>query len=301
MDISQYYQGYTYIHVPYLFYGLYLPLQPIMSMLQVSKDEDAERVVGLLKDTVSLICKSSLKYNTELSVEGCIGITLDKTHMFLVNLKELIRNDYIPSQDLTSSKREADSAQNPEVLSSGEDSTDSMSPRSKKRRKRKQESKSNDDTFVLDCVSIPDSADNKQTEMTLTDITSPGRNRKGAAADDTSANKTELIDPFSLPDIPEFELVPVKQESDLVDDVIQMPPVPVNIIPNTLFQGSSAPSEHFQASTTSSEHFQGSSIARQQYMMPAAQGGPNQPPMPIHINMPSATTSRPNTGINQVG
>lgn len=49
---------------------------------------DHERLVRMLKESISLMCKSSLNYDMELNVEGLLGITLDKKDVVLVNINE---------------------------------------------------------------------------------------------------------------------------------------------------------------------------------------------------------------------
>ena len=49
-----------------------------------------ERLIALVKDTISLLCKNGLEYNQEFSVEGLLGVTLDKDEVFLIPIKELV-------------------------------------------------------------------------------------------------------------------------------------------------------------------------------------------------------------------
>lgn len=55
--------------------------------------EDQLRIKDLLKDTITLLCKNGLQYKAGFSVEALIGITLDDEDVFLVNIKESIRNE----------------------------------------------------------------------------------------------------------------------------------------------------------------------------------------------------------------
>ena len=50
-----------------------------------------ERVAVGLKEAIRFICKSSLSYSAELSIEGLLGITLDNDEVFLVNIKEVVQ------------------------------------------------------------------------------------------------------------------------------------------------------------------------------------------------------------------
>ena len=42
----------------------------------------------VLRDTIKLLCKNGLKYNTEFTVEGLLGITIDGNDIVLVNINE---------------------------------------------------------------------------------------------------------------------------------------------------------------------------------------------------------------------
>ena len=50
-----------------------------------------ERVAIGLREAIRFLCKSSLTYSTELSIEGLLGITLDNNEVFLVNIKEVVQ------------------------------------------------------------------------------------------------------------------------------------------------------------------------------------------------------------------
>ena len=51
---------------------------------------EQRKLQTLLRDAVTLLCKSSLTYTREVSVEGLLGITVDNNDVFLVNLHEII-------------------------------------------------------------------------------------------------------------------------------------------------------------------------------------------------------------------
>ncbi|ESO11619.1 hypothetical protein HELRODRAFT_166632 [Helobdella robusta] len=55
--------------------------------------EDQERVLKILKETIALLCKNGLNYISDLKIEGLIGVTIDKSEIFLVNLNECITYD----------------------------------------------------------------------------------------------------------------------------------------------------------------------------------------------------------------
>ena len=54
---------------------------------------DQERVRNLLTDTVTLLCKNGLQYQTELRVQGVLGITLDNNDVFIVHINEKLGGD----------------------------------------------------------------------------------------------------------------------------------------------------------------------------------------------------------------
>ena len=54
---------------------------------------DQERVRNLLTDTVTLLCKNGLQYQTELCVQGVLGITLDNNDVFIVHINEKFGGD----------------------------------------------------------------------------------------------------------------------------------------------------------------------------------------------------------------
>ena len=54
---------------------------------------DQERVRNLLTDTVTLLCKNGLQYQTELRVQVVLGITLDNNDVFIVHINEQFGGD----------------------------------------------------------------------------------------------------------------------------------------------------------------------------------------------------------------
>ena len=55
--------------------------------------DDREKVKAILIETVTALCKNSLKYQDELTVEGLLGVTLDSQEIFLVNIKKQIKRN----------------------------------------------------------------------------------------------------------------------------------------------------------------------------------------------------------------
>lgn len=58
-----------------------------------------ERLIRMIKESISLMCKSSLSYDLELNVEGLLGITLDKKDIFLVNINESFQTEMRRQQE----------------------------------------------------------------------------------------------------------------------------------------------------------------------------------------------------------
>ncbi len=54
--------------------------------------QDTDRVTNGLKEAITLLCKTGLNFQSELSIDGLLGITLDNNEVFLVSIKEIIKN-----------------------------------------------------------------------------------------------------------------------------------------------------------------------------------------------------------------
>lgn len=54
--------------------------------------EPTERVKSGLKEAITLLCKTGLNFQSEMSIDGLLGITLDQNEVFLVSIKEIIKN-----------------------------------------------------------------------------------------------------------------------------------------------------------------------------------------------------------------
>ena len=57
--------------------------------------EDRERLRLLMTETITLLCKNGLKFKSEFSISALVGITLDQNEVFLVEIKETVRNENI--------------------------------------------------------------------------------------------------------------------------------------------------------------------------------------------------------------
>ena len=82
-----------------------------------------DRLIMMIKESITLMCKSTLMYSSELSVEGLLGITLDKRDVFLVNIKEIFQLEQPTPSVSSSSAADYNHARDdvdPEVLSDDE-------------------------------------------------------------------------------------------------------------------------------------------------------------------------------------
>ena len=52
-----------------------------------------QEVKALLSEAVAMLCKASLEYRSEFTVEGLLAITLDKEAIFVVNINENVSKD----------------------------------------------------------------------------------------------------------------------------------------------------------------------------------------------------------------
>ena len=59
---------------------------------------DQEQVCALLKETVALLCRNGLTFNTGLHVQGLLGITVDDQQVFIVQMDEVLYKDYTDSK-----------------------------------------------------------------------------------------------------------------------------------------------------------------------------------------------------------
>lgn len=64
------------------------------------KGEQERTVIGL-KEAINLLCKTSLEFSSELSIQGLLAITIDKNEVLLVDIKDVI--EAAPDERITSS------------------------------------------------------------------------------------------------------------------------------------------------------------------------------------------------------
>ncbi len=103
----------------------------------------------MLSDTILALCRNTLPYSGEFSVEGLLGITLDKKEIFLININETIHKE----GHVTHKKRQRidDASSNNDDSSSRENDDDSQdSSRRKRKRKRKRKSDKSKDELNSD-------------------------------------------------------------------------------------------------------------------------------------------------------
>jgi hypothetical protein len=76
-------------------------------MLRLQQHE--QRLRSLITDTLTMLCKNSVLYKEQLSIDALIGITFDKENVFLLNIKEIVNcnNSNSPDPVLTSSSTTA--------------------------------------------------------------------------------------------------------------------------------------------------------------------------------------------------
>ena len=86
---------------------------------------EQERVRTLLSDTITLLCRNGLTFKSEFNISALIGITLDKDDVFLVDIRETIKN--------AAAEAEASDAES-EALSNA--SRDRKSHKKRKRRRK---------------------------------------------------------------------------------------------------------------------------------------------------------------------
>ena len=56
------------------------------------RKQEQDRMRVMLCEAINVLCKASLTYRCEFSVEGLIGVTIDNEEIFLININETIKN-----------------------------------------------------------------------------------------------------------------------------------------------------------------------------------------------------------------
>lgn len=63
----------------------------VVHVIMYLLSESEQHVRASLRDAILLLCQTGLKYNTELSVDGLLAVTLDKERVFLLSIKETLQ------------------------------------------------------------------------------------------------------------------------------------------------------------------------------------------------------------------
>ncbi len=90
----------------------------------------------MLSDTILALCRNTLPYEGEFTVEGLLGITLDNKEIFLININETIENEEYAAKKRERVRKEKQQKDD-ESSSSHDSDVDSPGPSSPKRKKRK--------------------------------------------------------------------------------------------------------------------------------------------------------------------
>lgn len=57
---------------------------------KMSSEADRQKIKQILTDTIVSLCNNGMSFSAEMTIEGLLGITLDHTDVFLVNIHEKI-------------------------------------------------------------------------------------------------------------------------------------------------------------------------------------------------------------------
>ena len=85
--------------------------------------EEQDKVRALLREAVTVLCKNGLTFDSELTVEGLLGVTLDNKEVFLVNINEQIKH----SNGSTAKEAHGITLQDPQNVTSSNKPTSSGS------------------------------------------------------------------------------------------------------------------------------------------------------------------------------
>lgn len=148
-------------------------------------DGRKERVRSLLTEAVTLLCKNSVFYQTELMIEGLLGVTVDTKDVFLVNINQKV-NNHSHCSTAVPDHRVCDDDEYDDVESCNRsmhqssparvESSETLSPSHPKRHKRKTKhqtviSTSQDSPqHISSAVECPDSMIDRKTADYQTDI-----------------------------------------------------------------------------------------------------------------------------------
>ena len=208
-----------------------------MAFLHAKTDESAERVIALLKDTIMLICKTSVEYNMQLAVDGVVGVTVDKKNMFLVNIHELLANEsaVVETTPVKGKKRASESTpSNKEetmILSSDEECAENHSDLPKRRKKRKRsitttESEANE---LPDCITLPDDPDTFDPKITSVSSLIPPTIRTATTANAPRQGKTTAVSETSVTVDDGIEILPMPDTANATKTLSPGPLIQINL------------------------------------------------------------------------
>ncbi len=117
---------------------------------------------GMLSDTILALCRNTLPYEGQFTVEGLLGITLDNKEIFLVNINETIQREGVKHSSKKRNREDVSDKNSDESSSTPESDTDSQEPSGSKRKRRKKKKQNKDrdnDKPSLDISEQSDDAD----------------------------------------------------------------------------------------------------------------------------------------------
>ena len=92
---------------------------------------EQQRVKQLLTEAIKLLCRNSLQFKEDVTVEGLLGITLDKSDIFLVSINETIQQTFREGAVFSQAEKR-----------NTEDSLDGHTPKKRRRRRGSREGSS---------------------------------------------------------------------------------------------------------------------------------------------------------------
>ena len=94
-------------------------------------------LVNMLKESITLMCKSSLSFEVQLNIEGLLGITLDHKDVVLVNINESFKTPNAPVTPPPTSPSAGQKRSKRDIIEiKGEDDGDELPSRARTREVR---------------------------------------------------------------------------------------------------------------------------------------------------------------------
>lgn len=97
-------------------------------------------VKTMLSDTILALCRNTLSYKAEVTIEGLLGITIDNEQIFLVNMNETIQKEGAAKKRNRDSRSKVQGGSDDSESESSQDD-DSNSQRKRKRKRKRRKSK----------------------------------------------------------------------------------------------------------------------------------------------------------------